>query len=262
LISEKMIREKKSKREHWDRFWRAAEDVSEVYSNEERIASRIERLVPVEGKRVLEVGAGSGRDGIRLAGGGAQVVSLDYSMPSLAMIRSQLQEGASVSLCCGDAFLLPFEDETFDVVFHQGLLEHFRNPGDLIAENRRVLRTGGLLLVDVPQRYHYYTVIKHLMIAMGRWFAGWETEYSAGELERLLEGHSFSIVSSFGEWFNPPIWYRMLRRATLRFGLRLPMYPRVFTFFRSRFGALRSFLLRRRFALYTTVVVGAVARKE
>jgi ubiquinone/menaquinone biosynthesis C-methylase UbiE len=257
-----MIRKKKSQREHWDRFWRAVDTVDEVYSNEGRVASQIEQFLSVEGKRILEVGAGSGRDGIQLAANGARVVSLDYSIPSLSMIGSQLDGRTLISLCCGDAFSLPFEDETFDVVFHQGLLEHFRNPGDLIAENRRVLKKGGLLLVDVPQRYHYYTVIKHLMIALGSWFAGWETEYSAGQLERLLERHSFSIVSSFGEWFNPPIWYRMLRRAALRLGLHLPMYPRLFTLFRSRLAPVRSFLLRRRLALYTTVVVGTVARKE
>ncbi len=253
---------RKSEKEHWNRFWNSSGGVEEIYSNDDRVAERIERALSVEGLRVLEVGAGSGRDGIRLAESGASVVSLDYSMPSLRMIRSQLEGETSVALCCGDAFELPFADGTFDIVFHQGLLEHFRNPDDLIAENRRVLRAGGLLLVDVPQRYHYYTVIKRISIAMGRWFAGWETEFSIGELERMLRSHSFSIVSSYGEWLNPPIWYRMLRRASLSVGLRLPMYPRIFTFVRRHLEPFRSSLLRKRWVLYTTLVVGTLARKE
>ena len=253
---------RKSEREHWDRFWVSAGGVEEIYSNDERVSFHIERSLSVENLRVLEVGAGSGRDGIRLAELGAKVVSLDYSIPSLQMIASQLDGEASVRLCCGDAFSLPFADETFDLVFHQGLLEHFRNPDDLIAENRRVLKPGGLLLVDVPQRYHYYTAIKHLLIGLGFWFAGWETEFSVGELEHMLRKHSFSIVSSYGEWLNPPIWYRMLRRAAAPMGLRLPMYPRIFTFFRKRFGRIRANLLRKRWALYTTLVVGTLARKE
>jgi len=253
---------RKSEREHWDRFWVSAGEVEGVYSNEDRVAARIEHALSVDNLRILEVGAGSGRDGIRLAERGARVVSLDYSMPSLRIIGSQLDGEASVTLCCGDAFSLPFADGTFDLVFHQGLLEHFRNPDDLIAENGRVLKRGGLLLVDVPQRYHYYTAIKHLMIAMGLWFAGWETEFSIGGLERMLRNHSFSIVSSYGEWLNPPIWYRMLRRAAVAIGLRLPMYPRIFTFFRDRFGGFRSRLLRKRWVLYTTLVVGTFARKE
>ena len=189
---------RKSEREHWDRFWVSAGRVEEVYSNDDRVAAHIERALSVDNLRILEVGAGSGRDGIRLAEMGAKVVSLDYSIPSLQMIGSQLDGENSVTLCCGDAFSLPFAEGTFDLVFHQGLLEHFRNPGDLIAENRRVLKRGGLLLVDVPQRYHYYTAIKHLLIGLGFWFAGWETEFSIGELEGILRNHSFSIVSSYG----------------------------------------------------------------
>ena len=254
---------RKSEREHWDRFWVSAGDVEKVYSNEDRVAAHIERaLLSVDNLRILEVGAGSGRDGIRLAEMGAKVVSLDYSMPSLRMIASQVDRDVPVTLCCGNAFSLPFADETFDLVFHQGLLEHFRNPDDLIAENRRVLKPGGVLLVDVPQRYHYYTAIKHLLIAMDLWFAGWETEFSIGELERMLRNNSFSIVSSYGEWLNPPIWYRMLRRAAVAIGLRLPMYPPIFTFFREHFGRFRSHLLRKRWVLYTTLVVGTLARKE
>jgi len=208
------------------------------------------------------VGAGTGRDGILLARMGASVVSLDYSLASLRMIGSQLDSSGSVELCCGDAFALPFADATFDIVFHQGLLEHFRNPGDLIAENARVLKPGGLILVDVPQRYHYYTLIKHLLIAVGRWFAGWETEYSAGQLEQLLRKHGFRIVTSYGEWFNPPIWYRMMRRVFAGARIRLPMYPRIFTLFGKLFEPLRRRLLTMRWALYTTVIVGTIGKKR
>lgn len=236
--------------------------MEDVYSNEGRVAGRIARAAVVSGMRALEVGAGSGRDGILLAELGARVVALDYSIPSLRLIKAQTPEVGTLAVCCGDAFALPFADGTFDIVFHQGVLEHFRNPGDLIAENARVLKPGGYILVDVPQRWHYYTVIKHLLIALRLWFAGWEREYSVGELERLLRAHSFSIVSSYGEWFNPPIWYRMLRRGLIRAGVTLPMYPRVLTALGSAFGGLRKALLGKRFALYTTVVVGTIARKE
>jgi SAM-dependent methyltransferase len=233
-----------------------------VYSNEGRVAERLARVLPLEGKLVLEVGAGTGRDGIALARMGARTVSLDYSAPSLALIEAQLEPGDRVSPVCGDAFAMPFPDGTFDVVFHQGLLEHFRNAGDLVAENARVLKPGGYILVDVPQRYHYYTVIKHLLMAFRLWFAGWEREYSIGELERVLSAHSFSIVSSYGEWFNPPIWYRMLRRGLAPLGANLPMYPRVFAALGKVFGGFRGRLLSRRAALYTTVVIGVIARKD
>lgn len=254
--------ERISKRKHWDEFWDSAENVDEVYSNEGRVEYHLKRVVPPAGKWMLEVGAGTGRDGIELARQGAFVVSLDYSPSSLRMIRSQLAGGERVFLCCGDARALPFRDGVFDVVFHQGLLEHFRAPEELIAENHRVLRHEGLVLVDVPQRYHYYTLVKHIMIALGRWFAGWETEYSVGQLERLLRTHSFSIVRSYGEWLNPPIWFRMLRRALLPIGIRLPMYPALFGWVRRRSAGIRRAVLGTRFGMYTALVIGSIARKR
>jgi SAM-dependent methyltransferase len=127
---------------------------------------------------------------------------------------------------CGDATKLPFAAGSFDVVYHQGLLEHFRRPEDVLDENLRVLKTGGILLVDVPQKYHYYTLLKHLMMAFGKWFAGWETEFTVGALVRLVEGRGARVLGVQGHGMSPPIWYRALRRVLLGFRLRLPMYPR------------------------------------
>ena len=95
---------------------------------------------------------------------GANVWVVDYTPSALRLIAKQ-PGGDRLLRVCGDAFQLPFADGSFDVVFHQGLLEHFREPQRLLAENARVLKRGGLLLVDVPQRWHYYTPLKHLMIA-------------------------------------------------------------------------------------------------
>ena len=100
---------------------------------------------------------------------------------SLNIIKNiATEEKVEVNPVGGNAFSLPFPDASFDLVFHQGLLEHFRQKeaNNLLKENIRVLKSGGLLLVDVPQRYHIYTVMKHILIALDKWFAGWEREFS------------------------------------------------------------------------------------
>lgn len=251
-----------SEKRHWDEFWTAAGSAGEVYDNDGRIAAHLLQVADTRGMLVLEVGAGTGRDAAFLAGRGARVVALDFSRPALALMREALPDGVVVEPVCADAFALPFRDATFDLVFHQGLLEHFRNPLEMLAEQRRVLRPGGHILVDVPQRWHYYTLIKHAAMAAGRWFAGWETEYSPRQLERLLERASLRVVATYGEWPSPPIWYRMLRRGLAPLGVRLPMRPRIFTAFGRALGGVRERLLRLRPVLYTTMVIGTIARKD
>jgi SAM-dependent methyltransferase len=146
-------------------------------------------------------------------------------------------------------------------VFHQGLLEHFRTPAPLLAENARVLKPGGVLLVDVPQRWHYYTPLKHALIAMDRWFAGWETEFSIGDLRRLLRSVGLQPVHEYGDWCVPNLAYRVGRKALLKRGVRLPLQPRV-PLVGPLFERLRRDLADTPLALYTGMNIGCVARKE
>lgn len=247
---------------HWDRYWREREDIEEVYSNEQRIVDQV-RDIPLAGRRVLEVGAGSGRDSLELARAGARVFVLDYVASALAVIRPQAREaGLEITCVCGDATRMPFRDGAFQLVFHQGLMEHFRDPGPLLAENFRATAAGGYCLIDVPQRYHPYTLAKHVLIALNRWFAGWETEYSPGQLSRTVAGAGYEVVRIGGDWMVPGFWYRSLRYGLLRGGIaRLPKYPRGIPGLRQLQHGLREWFRKRRLGPYTFAMVNVLARR-
>jgi len=247
---------------HWSRFWRERK-IDEVYPTAGRVAEQILSEGPLGGKRVLEVGAGSGRDSVTLAERGARAVILDYSAPSLDVARKVFRgAGQEPYLVRADALRLPFRDGTFDLVFHQGLLEHFRDPMPLLAENVRVLRPDALLLVDVPQRYHLYTVLKHILIAMGKWFAGWETEFSIGELEGLMRRSGVRIVRRYGGWMVPGLFYRSFRWSLLTLRVaRLPLDPPPIPLVTPLLTAIREAWSRTPFAIHTYFVIGALGRK-
>ncbi|MCX7886209.1 MAG: class I SAM-dependent methyltransferase, partial [Verrucomicrobiae bacterium] len=139
----------------WDKFWSKRPEVGDVYPAVSDIVAEILRTTPQpRGLCFLEVGAGTGREGHRLAELGARVILLDISWEALRLSRTVSDLPRLVR---GDALRAPFADGTFDFLYHQGLLEHFRDPMPLLRENRRLLKPGGYLLVDVPQRYHLYT---------------------------------------------------------------------------------------------------------
>ena len=218
---------------------------------------------PVQGRRVMEVGAGSGRDAVALASEGAKTFILDYSMASLETARRVAQKhGVQPFLVRADALRLPFRDGTFDVIFHQGLLEHFRDPMPLLQENVRALVGDGLLLVDVPQRWHLYTALKHAMIATGTWFAGWETEFSIGQLEGLLRRAGVRLVGRYGAWMVPGLFYRSLRAALLKArAARLPLDPPRIPLLTPALERWRALWDGTPVAFRTYFVIGAMGRK-
>ena len=256
--------EKESRRENWETFWQEKADVEQVYSNADRILRNLLRVGELGGKKVLEIGAGTGRDSFPLIRHGAQVVQLDYAESSLRILKRLADDfHLPVTIVGGDTFRLPFPDEAFDVVFHQGLLEHFRHPQAeaLLKENIRVLKRGGILLVDVPQRYHIYTVAKHIMMAAGKWFAGWERSFSVGELRTRMQSLGLTPVLSYGEWMYPSFFYRSFREAVKIVGLTLPLNPQPFKPVTRIRKSIRAVMLGTALPLYTGISIGVIGRK-
>jgi len=250
----------------WDRFWRARERPDDFGAASPRL---IEHLLPhlTAGCRVLEIGPGTGRDALALAARGAHVIALDRSAEALALIQrglaAQRMAPLEGSLCLlqGDGLRTPFPDGSFDIVYHQGLLEHFRDSMPLILENRRVLRPGGILLVDVPQTFHAWTVIKKTLIAADRWFAGWETQYTPGQLQRVVTGARFDVLDVFGDWMHPSLAYRCARAAMGKAGVSLPKrLPVPHALDRAAERVTRAVMATRPGRL-TALSIGLVARK-
>jgi ubiquinone/menaquinone biosynthesis C-methylase UbiE len=254
---------KESTKQHWDDLWDEKSNLDEVYANPDRIRRNLMKHLDLHSARILEVGAGTGRDSFYMAQDGAELVLLDYSMSSLKIIRNNLPSVEHISAVGGDAFALPFPDESFDAVFHQGLLEHFRKDAaeQLLRENIRVLKHGGFLVVDVPQRWHIYTVVKHVLIAFNAWFAGWEREFSVNELRNVLKTIGLQPVDAYGDWLYPSFFYRSIRHALSKIGIKLPLYPKLIPPISRIREHVRNGMDGSAIKLNTALSIGVIARK-
>lgn len=112
-------------------------------------ASRYFFALPyVEGKSVLDIACGTGY-GIGLLKGKARfVVGVDVDATAAQEAREECSENAAVLL--GDGLGLPFADESFDIVTSFETLEHLHERPAFLSELRRVLKTGGLLVLSTP----------------------------------------------------------------------------------------------------------------
>lgn len=186
-----------STKKHWQEYW-STPNHQPLVCHEELLKNLL-KVTKVKGKKILEVGAGMGGDSIFLVKQKAHVTAVDFSKEALSEIEKNAQkENVDIEIVNADAKKLPFTDETFDIVFHQGFLEHFKNPLEIILEQKRILKKGGYIVIDVPQKYTTYTIKKHIEMKLGKWFAGWEREFSIGELESLVKKTGFTIIKSYG----------------------------------------------------------------
>jgi len=105
------------------------------------------------GARLLEVGCGMGTDLLQFARGGAEVTGVDLTARSIEISRQHLAVyGERGDFAISDCETLPFADDSFDVVYSNGVLHHTPDTAGAVREAHRVLRPGGLARVMLYHR--------------------------------------------------------------------------------------------------------------
>lgn len=153
----------------------------------------------VNNLKILEVGAGSGSDCVTLAKYGAKCYALDFSPEALRVCQEAAKkQGVKIFTINADCQKIPFKKNFFDLVFSAGLVEHFPNPIPMLKEQCEVLKKGGYLLVDVPQKYNLYTISKHIRMFFNIHPFGWETEYSKKDLQIIGAKLKLKLIKIYG----------------------------------------------------------------
>ncbi len=245
-------------KEIWDDYWRRGEP---GYASHNSIIERALEHTDGKDSTIAEIGAGAGVDAIALASKGHTVIAVDISMESLRLIKSKIgDKSLPVIPVNADALFLPFKDGSMDLIYHQGVMEHFKDPLPFLSQQKRALKKGGRLLVDVPQTFTIYTLKKKWAMARNRWFAGWETEYSPARLRRILKRAGWRVIDLYGRdsEFLLFIWLRDIDTlGKTRFGR--PILPR---FIRGPVGKLWRFFESLEFSNYIKLCIGAVVMPD
>lgn len=113
----------------------------------------------LKGKRVLGLASGGGQQMPVFAALGADCTVLDYSERQLASERMVAQrEGYEISIIRADMTKrLPFEDDSFDLIFHPVSNCYVEEVCPIFRECFRVLKSGGILLSGLDNGINYIT---------------------------------------------------------------------------------------------------------
>mgnify|MGYP005621340591 CR=1 FL=1 len=120
-------------------------------AGQERRLALIRRYVPLEGQRVLDVGCGVGIYTSAFLRYTPHVFGVEIEADRVREARARTK---GVARAVGE--MLPFADNTFDVVFSHEVLEHVADDHLCARELVRVAHTGGRIVIFVPNRAYLF----------------------------------------------------------------------------------------------------------
>jgi 2-polyprenyl-6-hydroxyphenyl methylase / 3-demethylubiquinone-9 3-methyltransferase len=149
-----------------DRWYTACDDPIALLRAETRlknpwILEKIREHAATTGNepKVLDVGCGAGFLSNYLSANGLDTTGIDLSESSLETARRQ-DEGGKARYVYADAYKLPFDDGSFDVVTSTDFLEHVSEPKRVLDEIQRCLKPGGLFVFHTFNK----TKLAHLLV--------------------------------------------------------------------------------------------------
>lgn len=164
--------------------------------------------------RILEIGAGSGWQALQLSASGHAVDAVDVD-------RGGQRPRPAHPVRLYDGHKLPFEDESFDVVFSSNVLEHIQHIDAFEQEIHRVLKADGLAIHILPtSSWRLWTSLTHplyvIRVALAL-LAGPKTNQSTAAQKRKVPWFHALWPNRHGERGNSLTEIHLFsRRAWLR----------------------------------------------
>lgn len=193
----------------WDDVWAGGGKLNFLgrklkKEEKKRLADIMFRYLPGRTSKILDVGCGTGsmlkafRDL-----GYKEAIGIDNSLHSIRLCeRVGLQEGRDVSLM--DAAKLSYGENEFNMVFSEGLLEHFKDPVPIVGEMCRVSKRFVLLFQPNAR-----SVVDRLKSFKEKRFgAKWQKEYhyTSSDYENMFLEHGFVLAESGKINFGELVW--------------------------------------------------------
>ena len=175
-----------------------------------------EFLGDVSGRRILDLGTGTGRAALALARRGALVTGVDASDEMLAVARTRAREaGVSIDFAPGDAHALRFPDRAFDSSVCLRLLMHVPDWPKALGELCRV--TQRRIVFDYPaltSTAALQAVWRRAAFRAGRRVEAYRV-FRSGAVAQELARHGFRVAASHKQFVLPIALHKAVGSASI-----------------------------------------------
>lgn len=139
------------------------QDLTNRFLRKPRIMKRLklslEALDHPEYQKILDIGCGSGVLSIPLAERGHAMVGLDFSGPMIAIAQRKANTAhVTIEFKVGDFMHQKFSG--FDACVALGVYEYFANPRGILHNMLATVRSGGLVVFDIPALLNIHTPLR------------------------------------------------------------------------------------------------------
>lgn len=129
----------------------------------ERVA--LQKLLPPQGQRLIEIGAGFGRLA-DLYQGYQQIILNDYARTQLEEAQKYLGWDSRFVYVVSDIYNMPFVDNLFDTLTMIRVMHHLADVPAALTELHRLLAPNGIAAIEYASKFH--------LKALLRWLLGWQ----------------------------------------------------------------------------------------
>jgi 2-polyprenyl-3-methyl-5-hydroxy-6-metoxy-1,4-benzoquinol methylase len=160
----------------------------------------IDRLSP---GRMLDIGCSTGDWSAHWQSQGWQCAGIDIDR---AHVEIASHRGIDARYCDLNRDPLPFEDQSFDLIFAGEVIEHLVDTDAFLQELHRCLRPGGSVLITTPNLASFENRLRLVLGIYPIWLnynlagSGHVRAYTPGILKKQLRDHGFRITRHKGNW--------------------------------------------------------------
>lgn len=177
-------------------------------------------LSPIGGRRILDVGTGTGRAALAFAREGALVTGIDASAEMLAVAeRLAAEQQLSAAFKVGDAHQIPFGDREFDAAVSLRVIMHTPNWRQCVSELCRVSKSR--VIVDFPALGSFASVesvLRRIRQGMGGTVEAYRVIREAAVVEVLHES-GFRVIETHRQFVLPINFHKLFNSRAFTTGV-------------------------------------------